>query len=105
METANRNARLALNGPEARASDEAFSVTSSQAFASAADRIQDAKVGNIISLMDSVLRRNNEDEDDDVLFGDCAGDDTGVDIFASHQDLLKELRVDFTFNRAEHQYQ
>ena len=99
------NTRLALRGPELRGSADSGSVTSSTAFAQATEAIQARKVGNIISLMDSVLRRNKEEEEDDVLFGDSvASDAVSEDIFASHQSLLKELRVDFTYNREEHEY-
>ena len=56
-------------------------------------------------MMDSVLRRNKEDAEDDVLFGDSVSDAVSEDIFASHPELLKELRVDFTYNREEHEYQ
>lgn len=62
-------------------------------------------MGNIISLVDSVLRRNKEDEEDDVLFGDYPDDVVSEDIFASHPDLLKELRVDYSYNREEHEHQ
>ena len=57
----------------------------------------------MIDLMDSVLRRNKEEEGDDVLFGDNLSDAVSEDIFASHPDLLKELRVDFSYNREEHE--
>ena len=105
LEHANMNTRLALRGPGPRDSQETHSVTSSQAFAVAADRNREQKVGNLIALCDSVLRRNKEDDEDDVLFGDYAEDEGGSeDIFAAHPELLKELRVDYSYNRDEHEH-
>ena len=92
LEHANLNTRLALRGPEPRGSLESGSVTSSQAFAQAAEAIQGRKVDNIISLMDSVLRRNKEEEEDDVLFGGSCSDAVSEDIFASHPALPGNYR-------------
>ena len=55
--------------------------------------------------MDSVLRRNKEEDEDDVLFGDYPDDVVSEDIFAAHPELLKELRVDYSYNREEHEHQ
>ena len=54
-----------------------------------------------MNLLDSVLRRNKEGEDDDVLMG---GEDEPVvtkDIFG-YDSVANRARIDFYFNRQEH---
>ena len=61
-------------------------------------KIQDQKKDNILNLLDSVLRRNKEGEDDDVILG---GEDEPVvtkDIFG-YDSVANRARIDYYFNR------
>lgn len=70
FEMKNRETNLALRGPHADSfARMQSSVTSSVAMGRAHDRIQEQKKDNILNLLDSVLRRNKEGEDDDVVLG------------------------------------
>ena len=77
--------------------------------AHAQDRIQDEKAGNILNLIDSVLRRNKEgrDDDDDVLFEEAHDieDIKTQDIFDYDASGLQRTKIDFYYNREEHQLQ
>ena len=100
LEHANMNTNLALNGP--KMSHDQIDLTGSEAFSRAQSDIKAKKVDNIISLMDSVLQKNKEEDDDDVLFGDDANSvDNSEDVFSP--DIVNDLKVDYTYNRDEHQ--
>ena len=49
--------------------------------------------------MDSVLQKNQEEDDDDVLFGD--GENLSDDLLSP--DMINDLKVDYTYNRQEHE--
>ena len=77
------------------------------ALAHAHDKIQDSKKDNILNLLDSVLRRNKEGEDDDVIMGDN-DEPAGVvtkDIFGYDSDVLHKGKIEFYYNREDHQLQ
>ena len=61
----NRETSLALRGPTISTSLQG-QVTQSQAFAHAQGKIKENKTDNMINLLDSILRRNKNGEDDNV---------------------------------------
>ena len=76
FETKNRETSLALRGPSRDSVTE--SVTNSVAFARSKAKILDNKKENMLNMIDSLLRRNQEGNDeDDVLIG---GDDDPEDV-------------------------
>ena len=102
FEMKNRETNLAIRGPNRESVDR--SVTSSVALHRAHDRIQDEKKDNILNLLDSVLRRNKEGEDDDVILGNDE-EPAGVvtkDIFGYESAALNKGRTEFFYNRADH---
>ena len=70
-------------------------------FARAQEDIKSKKVDNILSLMDSVLQKNREEDEDDVLFGDNGNGESHPDDLYSPS-LIDDLKVDYTYNREEH---
>lgn len=75
-------------------------LTPSTVFNNARDQIMDQKKDNLINLLDSVLRRNKEgNEDDDVLYGDDDIVDVKTEAMDYNSAALKRNRIDFFFNR------
>ena len=104
FQTKNRETSLALRGPELRGSL-TESVSSSVAFAHNKRKIQGEKTDNMINMIDSLLRRNKEGDEDDVLIDD---EDPAEIVTESLMDfggkgLLNNARVDFYYNRQGHQ--
>ena len=98
----NRETSLALRGPAANSMTGGLSP--SLALNLAKDNINDQKKDNLINLLDSVLRRNKEgNDDDDVLYDE---DDEIMDVKTEavdcHANALKRTRVDYYFNRRDH---
>ena len=103
FEMKRKESSLAIRGP----AKESFtkSVSSSVAFAHAHDKIMDARKDNILNLLDSVLRRNREGEDDDDVLID--GDDDFQDVVTKEMNeidsiAIKRGRLDFFYNREQH---
>ena len=102
FEMKNRETNLALKGPNRVSFTN--SVTSSVAMGLAHNKIQEQKKDNILNLLDSVLRRNKEGEDDDVILGNDE-EPAGVvtkDIFGYDSATMNRAKIDFFYNRADH---
>lgn len=97
LEHANQNTRLAAGGPSEQR--ESCNVVTSGVFQRAQEDIKAKKIENMVDLMDSVLKKNQEEDDDDVLFGD--GENLSDDLLSP--DMLNDLKVDYTYNRQEHE--
>ena len=68
FETKNKETSLALRGPMTESLSD--SVTQSVKIAYVQDKINDQKKDKVINVIDSLLRRNREGDDDDVLIDD-----------------------------------
>lgn len=107
LQQRNRETSLALRGPQPI--KESFGagldeLTPGTRFNQAKDMIMDQKRDNLINLLDSVLRRNKEgNEEDDVLYGDDDIEDVKTEAFDYNATALKRGRVDYYFNRQDHQ--
>ena len=94
LQHANQKAKLAATGP----SVESCEVVTSGVFQRAQEDIKAKKIENMVDLMDSVLQKNQEEDDDDVLFGDGERFSDPLS-----PDMLNDLKVDYTYNRQEHE--
>ena len=55
-----------------------------------------------MNLLDSVLRRNKEGEDDDVIMGDDDQPVVTKDIFGYDSATMNRCKIDFYYNRQDH---
>ena len=81
------------------------SLSNSLALGKAQDILMDQKKDNLIGLMDSILRRNREDNDDSVLFEDDMPMDVICDEVADlgNGPNFRRSKIDFLYNRNDHE--
>ena len=101
LKTKNMEAGLAIRGPADHLKSIEGSVTQSVAYAYARGKINDQKKDNMINLLDSILRRNKDGEDD-VMIDDDEVVDVQTKEMNHHELLLKKGRLDFFYNRKDH---
>ena len=82
------------------------SLTSSAVMHKAQGILMDEKKDNLIGLMDSILRRNRLDDDDDDVLIDAdepLADVVTDDVLDLGQTNFRKCKVDFLYNREDHQ--
>ena len=78
-------------------------MTSSVALGIQKDKIGDQKKDNVINLLDSLIRRNKEGDDDDVMLGDDEMPEVVTDEFEyDPKAAFRRGRLDYIYNREGH---